>query len=626
MLRLFSTKVIPLWLLLFSVAIAHSQEILPLTDLSFWKTDAKNWQIAADASVDLHVHDQMSVVNGTGVLANLPDAKNRSNLLSVKEYGDVDVSFDFMMAVHSNSGFYLQGRYEVQLMDSWGVQNPTFADCGGIFARRRWNPAEQLFDGVPPRLNACLAPGLWQHMEISFQAPRFDFAGKKTSNAKLLKVVLNGALIHENLELTGPTGGPISEQEATTGPFLIQGDHGPVAFRNFRISSKQGTPVKAGPFKYSVVHGEYRTAAEFAGKKSDLEGITDKLTWEVAKKEDGFATTFTGNMKVQEAGLHRLVLQISGRSSLKVNGKEVLPDAWSHSSNERVVEIDLPAGDVPIELVNYKMEAWLEPFIGLWVEGPSSRPTAFHTMSSTLSVSPSDPIGLDAQRPTVFRSFMDIDVKHYPESPEYNGKPNFFPETKRKRIVHAVQVGDPAHLHYTYDLDNGAVAQIWKGNFLNTSPMWDNRGDGSSRPEGAILPFDDVSVVVTKADLFVLNPSITEPVVQFVPKGYDLDEAGLPTFRYQRFGMEVQDHLQVTDGKMITRTLNFNNVPAGQTFFCRIAIGEKIEPSGENTWMVDGKRYYIQLPQGVKPVIEQSGTTTVMYLPVTAQVSYSILW
>jgi len=83
----------PLWLLLFAAATVHSQQILPLTDLSYWKTgDGKNWQIVSDATVDLHEHERMSLVQGTGVLGNLPDANNRSNLLSVKEFGDVDVS------------------------------------------------------------------------------------------------------------------------------------------------------------------------------------------------------------------------------------------------------------------------------------------------------------------------------------------------------------------------------------------------------------------------------------------------------------------------------------------------------------------------------------------------------
>lgn len=617
----------PLWLLLFVAAAARSQENLPLTDLSFWKAaDGKNWQIVSDATVDLNEHDRMSVSAGTGVLANLPDSKNRSNLLSVNEYGDVDVSFDFMMAVHSNSGFYLQGRYEVQLMDSWGVQKAGFSDCGGVFARRRWNPNEQLFDGIPPRINACLAPGLWQHMEISFQAPRFNIAGQKTSNARLLKVVLNGAVIHENVELTGPTGGPISEQEATTGPFMIQGDHGPVAFRNFVISSKQGSAVQAGPFQYKVIYGEFRTPQEFAGKKSDLEGTTEKLTWEVARKDNAFATIYNGKINIPEAGKHRITLQVSGRSSLKVNGKELLPDVWTYTTNPRTVDIDLPTGPANVEIVAYKMDGWMQPYLGLWVEGPGSRPTALHSLSSTLAVVPSDPIELRADHPTVFRSFMDMDLKHFPTTAEYAGKPNFFPDTRKKRIVHAVHVGDPTHLHYTYDLDNGALAQIWKGDFLNTAPMWDNRGDGSSRPEGAVVMFDDVSTIVAKSEMFDLKPSITEPVAQYKPKGYDLDDKGLPTFRYQRMGMDVEDHLETTDGKILTRTLAVSNIPAGQDNVCRLAIGEKIEPSGANTWAIDGKKYYIQLPDGVKPEIAQSGALKVMYLPVTSKVTYKLLW
>ena len=614
-------------LLLLQCVAAQAQDILPLNDLGFWKTgEGKNWRIASDATVDITRHDQMSDAAGTGVLVNIPDDKNRSNLLSVKEYGDVDVSFDFMMAVHSNSGFYLQGRYEVQLMDSWGVQKPTFADCGGIFARRRWNPQEQLFDGVPPRINACLAPGLWQHMEISFQAPRFDASGKKTENARLLKVVLNGAVLHENLELTGPTGGPISEQEAATGPFMIQGDHGPVAFRNFSISSKQGPLVTGGPFSYQVMYGTFRNASEFAGKKADLEGNTPKLTWEVAKKEDEYAIIFKGNIVVPEPGKYRITLQNSGRSSLLVNGNELFPFKWTFTTDQRNAEIDLPAGTAALELTVAKMEGWMSPYIGLWIEGPGSRPAALHSFSSTLAQTPSDPIGLRADQPVVFRSFMDVTLPRFPDAAEYKDQPNFFPDTQRKRIVHAVHVGDPTHLHYTFDLDNGAVAQIWKGGFLNTSPMWDNRGDGSSQPLGAILPFEDVSVIVAKADLFEWKPSVTEPVEQYRPHGYDLDEKGTPVFRYQRLGMEVEDHLTVSEGKMLLRTLKINTIPVGNDYVCRIAFGKKIDRVDRNTWSIDGKRYYIQVEENLQPQVAQSGDMAVLYIPVSSSVSYRLLW
>lgn len=601
---------------------AHCQ--IPLTDLSFWKADnAKNWQIASDAMVDMSKHEAMTATPGTGALVNLPDAKNRANLLSANEYGDVEVSFDFMMAVHSNSGFYLQGRYEVQLLDSWGVQHPSYGDCGGIYARRRWNPNEQMFDGHPPRFNACLAPGLWQHMEISFLAPRFDASGKKTSNARLLKVVLNGGLVHENLELTGPTGGPISEKEAATGPFMIQGDHGPVAFRNFNVRDLNGKPVTGGPYQYKVVYGAFRNASEFAGKKIDLEGTTDKLTWEVAKKGEGYATVFSGKLNVPQAGKHRITLQAAEKSSLKINGVEVLPDAWTHSSNQRFAEIDLPAGSVPMELVTYKMDNWMPPVLGLWIEGPASTPAPLHTPSAMLALEASDPILLDAQVPTVFRSFMDITLPH-----AVRGDKDFLllTDPHKKRVVHAVQVGDPSNLHYTYDLDNGAVAQLWKGDFLNTSPMWDDRGDGSSRPLGNVLPFDDVQTVVAKSDLFNLVASQNDPAPGLKPHGYDLDDAGLPTFRYQLAGMDIEDQIRVPEGKTVNRSLTITNIPAGSTHVVRLAFGKTIEKLNDDTWSVDGKHYLIQLPKGTKATVETSGGVAVLYVPVAGKVEYEVIW
>lgn len=396
-----------------------------------------------------------------------------------------------------------------------------------------------------------------------------------------------------------------------------------MAFRNFSIVSKQGAAVQAGPFDYHVIYGNYRSASEFDGKKERSGRHYGKTDLEVAKKKM-VMPSLIGKMKIPEAGRHRLVLQIAGRSSMKVNGKEVFPDAWSHSSNARVAEIDLPVGDASLELLIKPQAGW-NPTSDFGWEGPGSRPAVLHTLSSTLSVPASDPIMLDVGRPTVFRSFMDIDLKNYPQLPEYNDKPNFFRETKRKRIVHAVQVGDPSHLHYTYDLDNGAVAQIWKGDFLNTSPMWDNRGDGSSRPEGAVLLFDDVSVVVAKADLFDLKPSITEPVAEYRPKGYDLDEGGQPAFRYQRFGMDVSDQVRVSAGKMLTRTLTFDRSLPGQTYVCRLVTGEKIEKSAEDTWWSMVKSTIFSCPKGAKASIEQSGNLTVLYVPVTRSV-VQILW
>lgn len=599
-----------------------AQDTLSLTDFTFWKSpDAKNWQIVGDVSADLNKEDAMTTVKGSGVLANLPDAKNRANLLSTAEFGDVEVSFDFMMASHSNSGFYLQGRYEVQLLDSWGHQHPTFGDCAGVYARRRWNPDEQLFDGHAPRLNACLAPGLWQRLEISFQAPRFDASGKKIANARLLKVVLNGAVVQENIELTGPTGGPISEQEAAKGPFMIQGDHGPVAFRNFSITDKGGEPVKGGPFTYKVIQGNFRYPNEFAGKRADKEGVVDQLTWQVAGKEDGYALIFNGQFTSTKAGKHHMVLQAAGKSILKIDGKELLGDLWTYAADQRRADIQLSAGTHTLELVNYKMDGWMSPFLGLWIEGPGTRAQAFHSLGSALALEASDPIGLEAATPKVFRSFMDITLPNAVRG----GKDLLnMKDPHRKRVVHAVQVGDPMQLHYTYDLDNGALAQVWKGGFLNVAPMWDNRGDGSSRPQGAVLALDDVQTLVTKDQLFDLTTSPNDPVTGLKPMGYDLDEMGYPTFRYQLNGVEIQDQIKAVEGKILQRTLT--NAGKGTELFARLAVGKKIEKAEDGYWSVDGKRYFIQVSGGDKPILESNGSISVLYLPANGKVAWSLVW
>ncbi len=71
--------------------------------------------------------------------------------------------------------------------------------------------------------------------DVIFRAPRFDARGKKIANARFMKVAHNGKVIHENVELTGPTRGPLSEGEPATGPLLLQGDHGPLAYRNLWV-------------------------------------------------------------------------------------------------------------------------------------------------------------------------------------------------------------------------------------------------------------------------------------------------------------------------------------------------------------------------------------------------------
>lgn len=221
--------------------IAQQIQTLPFThlelkDLSGFKPTSKNWQIVSGAIVDPSKKRSITGIEGIGVLLNNSNRTSRKNIFTSFEHGDIELALEVMMPVESNSGIYLQGRYEIQLFDSWNVKKPTYSDMGAIY--QRWNKTaekgKQGYEGHPPAINVAKAPGLWQQIKIKFTAPTFDKAGNKTKNAKFDEVWLNGVLLHKNIEVTGPTRAAAFETETSIAPIMIQGDHGPVAFKNIK--------------------------------------------------------------------------------------------------------------------------------------------------------------------------------------------------------------------------------------------------------------------------------------------------------------------------------------------------------------------------------------------------------
>jgi len=152
------------------------------------------------------------------------------NLVSDEKFGDVELYLEFMLAKGSNSGVYLQGLYEVQIFDSYGSTEPvTSSDAGGIY--HKWIDNHGV-GGSRPSRNASRRPGEWQSYQIWFRAPRFDASGKKTENGKFIRVLFNGLSVQDDVEVDGPTRANMEIPEAAENPLMLQGDHGPVAFRN----------------------------------------------------------------------------------------------------------------------------------------------------------------------------------------------------------------------------------------------------------------------------------------------------------------------------------------------------------------------------------------------------------
>ena len=140
-------------------------------------------------------------------------------------YGDATFHIEFRTPfmptaqgqMRGNSGVYLQGRYELQVLDSFGLTGED-NECGGIYQVSR------------PRVNMALPPLQWQTYDIEFTAARFDAAGEKTANARVT-ARHNGVLIHEDLALPGTTGGGDPEGPEP-GALHLQDHWNPVFYRN----------------------------------------------------------------------------------------------------------------------------------------------------------------------------------------------------------------------------------------------------------------------------------------------------------------------------------------------------------------------------------------------------------
>lgn len=165
----------------------------------------------------------------SGEILNGPHG-TASDLVTDEKFGDIELYLEFLVAKGSNSGVYLHSLYEVQIFDSYGSTEPmTSSDAGGIY--HQW-VGDHGVGGSAPSRNVCRPPGQWQSYHIWFRAPRFDASGHKTENARFLRVVFNGFSVQQNVEVAGPTRAHMDIPEAAENSLMLQGDHGPVAFRN----------------------------------------------------------------------------------------------------------------------------------------------------------------------------------------------------------------------------------------------------------------------------------------------------------------------------------------------------------------------------------------------------------
>lgn len=202
--------------------------------LDGWQDDHKGWSLAGEVKLNAENARRLDSTPGDVVLVSNGDAVN---LHTKEKFKDVELKCDFLIPTRSNAGVKLNGLYEIQIRDTHEMKELTGDMCGGVYPRAKLGPRYTHIDeGIAPSENAAKPAGEWQTLELTFYSPRFDEAGKKIENARFEHVVLNGKEVHKMVDLKYPTGAAWNLMpEVAEGSVMLQGDHGPVAFRNIQV-------------------------------------------------------------------------------------------------------------------------------------------------------------------------------------------------------------------------------------------------------------------------------------------------------------------------------------------------------------------------------------------------------
>lgn len=613
-----------------------AQEQIKLDNLNDFKEQAGNWQIVGDVIVNRHIdvhhksvegHDskkkkkrrkrKRNVVEqpkaikstpGTGILLNINDKEKSDALVTNWEHGDLLLELEIMLPKGSNSGLYFQGRYELQLKDSWGVKIPLGSDMGGF--HNNWEKDEdKIFRGIPPTSNASKAPGLWQKYKVHFQAPRFNEAGDKISNAKFISVDLNGVRIHSNVEVSTYTGGPIEKNEVAKGPLLIQGNHGPVAIRNFKYQLLKESSVTLASLSYVTYKGAFKGLDELNDRAKVSSGKANKIDVLSAGEEDEYGIMYIGTLNVEDEDDYTISVGYTGGVKLIVDNKKVVEDNSSSGQGLLKGDVKLTKGEHKFILINIKSAGWRAPRLGLSIKSKSTNSKDFHTYDSyPPNINTVSPIFVQPDsKPRLLRAFVS-----------FNGD--------GKRLSHTIGIGTPEGVNYIYDLGAGNLVGVWRGDFVDATPMWHSRGDGSFRPKGAVQwtflnqPIAQLSSLVEAFPDTGLAPD-------FVSKGYTIDKAsGLPVFKYRYKDVDIENRITSdSNNNYVVNDIQFSK--SGLTnWYCKLASG-KVKKMTDGSYLVEEQQYYVKVLTGQTPVVREANGETELIIPVDgSKIKYEIIW
>ncbi|MCE7039355.1 family 16 glycoside hydrolase [Dyadobacter sp. CY312] len=544
---------------------------LPLKDLSAFEKKASNWSVQSGFSINPVSTSKATLTPGEGILVGTPG----SSITSKVKAGDLRLSVEFMVSPGAEGYVILPGNQKVLISDNGGGNETNSLTSGYI--------------GQFPIQNAAKAPGLWQSLELAYDAA----VPQLPNSARLNKLSLNGVTVLETVYL--PLTNPV-----TTEPISFEVKKGTIAFRNIGyqlLASRK--PVILENLTYKVFSDKWDSKTY---EKLSHEGKATTLTQEVTNGMREFHLFYEGDIEATEAGDYIFTTIYQGNVfSLDVDGKNVINTGESSSQENHSGTVALTQGKHKFKL-HYSRFPWRQPALGLRVEKAGIRPYDLHVLSSLPEPEPKPYISVTPDmRPEMVRSFILLDGE------------------KNKR-THCISVGSPQGWNYTVDLSRGALLQAWRGQFANVTEMWYERGEPQLLfPAGLTVP------VSGKSSLAVLENARAawkdSSDINFL--GYKLDGQGIPAFRYAIGGATISDKM-VSGSNGITRSFQVEGTPKGN-IYALLGSGKDIVLVEKGLYQIDN-RYYVQLDKKAGAMIRPSGEGKELILPISGATSYTMFW
>lgn len=563
--------------MLFSTTLAQAQKAdnytpIPLTDLSVFEAPSSGWKLSSGLMINPTSGAVNPDRNGNGVLIGSAGQtlKTRATMQ------DLRLKFDFMLSPGAQAYVTLPGGARVLLAEGGAVNEPGATTSG--------------YAGLFPTQNATKAAGLWQTLELAYDASTATEPG----TARLNSIVLNGVIVQQGEYV--PLAKPVTQVQ----PLALEITKGTVAFRNLGYQALANRkPLSVNNLSYKLLNDPWDTKNPV---KVEREGKTATITQELGNGMKEFHLIFEGEMQTDEAGEYTFTIAQSGPvAQLTVDGKEVLAVGESTSQQTHTGRVMLDKGKHKFTL-RYSRFPWRAPALGLSVSTAGVRPYDLTTLSSLPVPDPKPYISVTPEgKPEMIRSFIK------------------YQDEKRKR-THSLSVGSPTGWHYTMDLNRAALLQTWRGQFADVTEMWYERGEPQLlETAGLTVPVSGQSSYAVLASNAAAWPDSSD--LNYL--GYRLDAGGTPTLRYAFGPTTLTDQLAASsDG--ITRTLGITGA-AVPNLYALLGTGQTITLVEKGLYKIDD-RYYVRVDGKAKVMQRTSAGRQELLLPLSGTTSYRMFW